>query len=187
MYPMVVHPVVQPNLTNQKMSTPNPVPAGDAGPARQVFLQRMYLKDASLEMPNAPLIFTKDSQPQVDVQVGTSIDLLGSNQFQVVLQVTVTAKIAEEVAFLVEVHQAGIFHLSNFPNEGEVQGVLAAYCPSVILPFAREAVASLIQRTGYPAVMLQPINFDALYVEHMARARAEAEAAAANAGGATVQ
>ncbi len=167
------------------MSTPDPVPNAEAS-ARQVFMQRLYLKDVSLEMPNAPAIFSKEVSPQIEVQVGTSIDPLGSNLFQVVLQVTVTAKIAEETAFLVEVHQAGVFHLSNFGNDGEIQGVLAAYCPSVLLPFAREAVANLIQRTGYPPVMLQPINFEALYVEHVNRARAEAEANG-NAGGATVQ
>lgn len=167
------------------MSTPDPVPNAEAS-ARQVFMQRLYLKDVSLEMPNAPAIFGKEVSPQIEVQVGTSIDPLGSNLFQVVLQVTVTAKIAEETAFLVEVHQAGVFHLSNFGNDGEIQGVLAAYCPSVLLPFAREAVANLIQRTGYPPVMLQPINFEALYVEHVNRARAEAEAHG-NAGGATVQ
>jgi len=168
------------------MSTPDPVPQTDAGPARQVFMQRIYLKDCSLEMPKAPLIFAKEVPPQVDVQVGTSVDPLSPNQFQVVLQVTVTAKIGEDTAFLCEVHQAGIFHLSNFGNESEVQGVLAAYCPSVLLPFARETIANLVSRTGYPAVMLQPINFEALYVEHMQRARAEADAAAASANGGSV-
>ncbi|GAC1632684.1 MAG: protein-export chaperone SecB [Nevskia sp.] len=170
------------------MSTPDPVPQADAAaPARQVFMQRIYLKDASLEMPKAPLIFAKEVAPQVDVQVGTAIDPLSPNQFQVVLQVTVTAKIGEDTAFLCEVHQAGIFHLSNFGHESEVQGVLAAYCPGVLLPFAREAIANLVQRTGYPAVMLQPINFEALYVEHLNRQRAEAAAAAGNGAVATVQ
>ena len=75
----------------------------------------------------------------------------------------------DETAFLVEVHQAGIFQLANFPDGGELQHVLAAYCPSVILPFAREAIANLIGRTGYPPVMLQPINFDALYAQHLAQ------------------
>lgn len=168
------------------MSTPDPVPQAEA-PARQVFMQRIYLKDASLELPNAPQIFTKEAPPQVDVQVGTSVDALGNNQFQVMLQVTVTAKVGEETAFLCEVHQAGIFHLSNFGHESEVQGVLAAYCPSVLLPFAREAIANLIQRTGYPPVMLQPINFEALYVEHLNRQRAEAEAAGTNGVVPTVQ
>jgi preprotein translocase subunit SecB len=171
------------------MSTPDPIASQDPN-ARQVFLQRIYLKDASLELPNAPRIFLKEAAPQVDVQVATSIDALNNNQFQVTLQVTITAKIAEETAFLVEVHQAGIFHLGGFTNEVEVQGVLAAYCPNVLLPFAREAVANLVSRTGYPPVMLQPINFDALFAEHLAKARAQQAAsapAAGNAGGIILQ
>ncbi|WP_295682229.1 protein-export chaperone SecB [uncultured Nevskia sp.] len=155
------------------MSTPNPVPPSvptvEDAPARQVFLQRLFLKDASLEMPNAPRILTNETPPAIDVQVGTAIDMLNPGIFQVMLQVTVTAKIGEETAFLVEVHQAGIFQLANFPDGGELQHVLAAYCPSVILPFAREAIANLISRTGYPPVMLQPINFDALYAQHLAQ------------------
>lgn len=155
------------------MSMPDPVPSANSA-NRQVFLQRIYLKDASLEMPNAPQIFTKEAQPQIEVQVGTSVEGLENNLYQVVLQVTVTAKFADEVAFLVEVHQAGIFQLNNFDNPVETQGVLAAYCPSVLLPFAREAVASFVQRTGYPPVMLQPINFDAVYAEHMSRMQSDA-------------
>ncbi|MCX7060278.1 MAG: protein-export chaperone SecB [Nevskia sp.] len=155
------------------MSTPNPVPPSaptvEGAPARQVFLQRLFLKDASLEMPNAPRILTVEATPAIDVQVGTGIDMLASGVFQVTLQVTVTAKINDEVAFLAEVHQAGIFQMANFENNAELQHVLAAYCPSVILPFAREAIANLIGRTGYPPVMLQPINFDALYAQHLAQ------------------
>ena len=165
------------------MSTPNPVtpnvPTIENAPERQVYLQRLFLKDASLEMPNAPRILTVEGAPQIDVQVGTGIDMLDVGVFQVTLQVTVTAKIKEEVAFLCEVHQAGIFQLANFPDNGEVQHVLAAYCPGVILPFAREAIANIVGRTGYPPVMLQPINFDALYAQHLAQAQAQAAAAPA--------
>ena len=131
-------------------------------------------------MPHAPRILTNEPPPAIDVQVGTAIDALNPGIFQVMLQVTVTAKIGEETAFLVEVHQAGIFQLANFPDGGELQHVLAAYCPSVILPFAREAIANLISRTGYPPVMLQPINFDALYAQHLAQqAQGAANGAAA--------
>lgn len=155
------------------MSTPNPVPPSapnvEGAPARQVFLQRLFLKDASLEMPNAPRILTVEGTPAIDVQVGTGIDMLATGVFQVTLTVTVTAKLGEDVAFLCEVHQAGIFQMANFADQGELQHVLAAYCPSVILPFAREAIANLISRTGYPPVMLQPINFDALYAQHLAQ------------------
>lgn len=174
------------------MSTPNPVstnvPTNDGAAPRQVYLQRLFLKDASLEMPNAPRILTNETAPAIDVQVGTAIDVLQPGLFQVTLQVTVTAKIGEEVAFLVEVHQAGIFQLANFPDNGELQHVLAAYCPSVVLPFAREAIANLISRTGYPPVMLQPINFDALYAQHLAQAaQQQAQAGANGAAAPTVQ
>ena len=145
-----------------------PVPPA-AGDTRQVFLQRLYLKDASLEMPNAPQILTKPQQPQIDVQVGTAVNAIAEELFQVVLSVTVTAKIETEVAFLVEAHQAGIFQISGFGNEAERQAVIAAYCPGVVFPFVRETIANLIQRTGYPPVLLQPINFEALYAEHLAR------------------
>jgi preprotein translocase subunit SecB len=139
--------------------------------ARQVLLQRIYLKDASVEVPQAPQVFTRQGTPQLDVQVGTATSMLSAGVFQVMLTVTITAKLGDETTFLVEVHQAGIFQVSGFAAEAEIQAVLAGYCPGVIFPFAREAVADLIQRTGFPPVLLQPINFEALYVEHLTRAR----------------
>jgi len=158
------------------MSTPDPVAAANHAQSRQVFMQRIYLKDASLEMPNGARAFTKEMAPQIEVQVGTSVEALepSAGLFQVVLQVTITAKHGEETAFLVEVHQAGIFQLVNFSADAEIQGVLGAYCPNVLLPFAREAVASFVQRTGFPPVLLQPINFDAIYAEHLARSQGQA-------------
>lgn len=155
-------------------------------PTRQVLLQRIYLKDASVEVPLAPQVFTRQWNPQLDVQVGTSTSVLGSGLHQVMLTVTVTAKQGEETGFLVEAHQAGIFQLVGFNNEADVQAILAGYCPGVIFPFVRETVADLVQRSGFPPVLLQPINFEALYVEHLARSREQA-AAQAQAGGATVQ
>jgi len=146
-------------------------------PARQVLLQRIYLKDASVEVPQAPQVFTRQWTPQVDVQVGTNAMPLGGTAHQVMLSITVTAKLGEDVAFLVEIHQGGIFDIAGFA-EGELQAVVAGYCPGVIFPFAREAVADLIQRSGFPPILLQPINFDALYVEHLARAREQNAAAA---------
>lgn len=165
------------------MSDPAPIPAAPAADARQVFLQRLYLKDASLEMPNAPQILTRTTPPQIDVQVGTAVTAVGEDLFQVVLSVTVTARVDSDVAFLVEAHQAGIFQIAGFTSEAEKQSVIAAYCPGVVFPFVRETIASLIQRTGYPPVLLQPINFEALYAEHLARAQTEA----AGSGAQTVQ
>ena len=158
----------------------DPVPAT---PARQVLIQRIYLKDASVEVPLAPQVFTRQWNPQVDVQVGTVAMSLGNNLHQVVLTVTVTAKLGEDVGFLVEVQQAGIFELTGFGNDGDTQAIVAGYCPGVIFPFAREAIADLVQRGGFPPILLQPINFEALYVEHLTRTREQAAAAS----GATVQ
>ena len=155
-------------------------------PTRQVLLQRIYLKDASVEVPQAPQVFTRQWNPQLDVQVGTATAALGNDIHQVMLTVTVTAKLGEETGFLVEVHQAGIFQVVGFAAESDLQAILAGYCPGVIFPFAREAVADLIQRSGFPPVLLQPINFEALYVEHLARSR-EQNAQSAAAVGSTVQ
>ena len=155
-------------------------------PPRQVLLQRIYLKDASVEVPQAPQVFTRQWNPQLDVQVGTTTVALGNDIHQVMLTVTVTAKLGEETGFLVEVHQAGIFQVAGFAAESDLQAILAGYCPGVVFPFAREAVADLIQRSGFPPVLLQPINFEALYVEHLARSRAQ-NAQGAAAVGSTVQ
>jgi len=151
-------------------NSPNPA-------ARQILLQRIYLKDASVEVPLAPQVFTRQLNPQLDVQVGTATTALGNGVHQVMLTVTITAKLGEETGFLVEVHQAGIFQVVGFTAESDIQAVLAGYCPGVIFPFAREAVADLIQRTGFPPMLLQPINFEALYADHLARSREQGAAA----------
>ena len=154
---------------------------------RQLMLQRIYLKDASLEVPLAPQVFAKQWTPATDVQVSTSATPVGENLFQVMLTVTVTAKLGEEVGFLAEVHQAGIFLIAGF-GEPELPALLAAYCPNLVFPFAREAVAELVQRAGFPPLLLQPINFDALFAEHVQRQRNEAAAKApGHDGGARVQ
>lgn len=156
-----------------------------AGAQRQVMLQKIYVKDASLEVPLAPQIFTRPWQPQVDVQVNTELKALDNDTFQVVLAVTVTAKLGEDVAFLAETHQAGVFVLRGFPTNEERQAVLGAYCPGQIFPFARETIADLVQRGGFPQLLLQPVNFEALYLEHLNRARGQQAAAPAAAAAPT--
>ena len=140
-----------------------------AEPARQVVLQKIYLKDASLEIPGAPQIFTRDWAPEVDVQITTAVQAVGTDQHHVQLTVTVTAKLKQEVAFLAEVQQAGIFLVKGVADGAERQKVLGADCPSILFPFAREAIAELVQRGGFPQLLLQPVNFDALYRQHVAR------------------
>ena len=142
------------------MSAPEPV--------KQLILQKIFLKDASLEVPLAPQIFTRPWQPQIDVQVGTALQALSADQHQVLLSVTVTAKLGADVAFLAEVHQAGIFQLKGF-DDASTQKVLGTDGPNILFPFAREALAELIQRGGFPQLLLQPVNFEALYQEHRAR------------------
>ncbi|TJY64817.1 protein-export chaperone SecB [Sinimarinibacterium sp. CAU 1509] len=167
--------------------TPNPTPAAaaDAPEQRQVVLQKIFVRDASLEVPLAPEIFTRPWKPQIDVQVNTDVKTLQQDVYQVTLSLTVTAKLEEDVAFLVEAHQAGVVLVQGFNTDAERQAVLGAYCPNLIFPFARETVADLVQRAGFPQLLLQPLNFDALYLDHLKRAREQQTAAAAATGGAT--
>ena len=117
---------------------------------RQVLLQKFFVKDASVEVPNAPQVFTKPWKPDVDVQVNTRVQDMTQDQWQVILTITVTAKLGDETAFLVEAHQAGVFLLKGFNTSTERGAVLGAYCPSLIFPFARETIADLVQRAGFP-------------------------------------
>lgn len=147
---------------------------GGEPPVRHVALQKVYLQDASLEVPLAPQIFGRPWQPQLDVNVATQVQPMGQDIFHQVLSVTVTAKLGNDTAFLVEVQQAGLFLLQGFPSEVERGAVLGGYCPGILFPFAREAVSDLVTKAGFPQLLLQPINFEALYIEHLNRARAEA-------------
>lgn len=147
-------------------------------PQRQVLLQKIYVKDASLEVPLAPEVFTRQWQPQIDVQVNTEVKGMENDQFHVVLAVTVTAKLGNDVAFLVETHQAGLFVVRGFATNEDRQAILAGYCPSLIFPFARETIADLVQRAGFPQLLLQPINFEALYVDHVNKLRDQQAAGA---------
>jgi len=158
-------------------ATPTATPAQDSAPAdaRQVLLQKIYLKDVSLESPGAPQVFSRQWQPQVDVNVSTSATPVGQDQFNVVLSITVTAKLDNDVAFLVEVQQAGLFMVRGFTNEIERGAALGAYCPNTLFPYARQTVSELVTNAGFPPLLLQPINFDALYLEHLNRARAQAQ------------
>lgn len=157
--------------------------AAPATPAnsRQVSLQKIYLKDASVEIPQGAAAFTRQGQPQMDVKVDTGIDRLGNDHYQITLSVTVTTKLNNEVLFLIEAQQAGIFLVKGFDNEAEQRAVLGAYCPNVVFPFARETVADLVQRAGFPPLLLQPVNFDALYAQQLSAAAQPKAAAGAEA------
>jgi len=135
--------------------------------APQVSIQKIYLKDASLESPRAPHVFTtKEWKPDVNLQVNTETESLDDNNYDVALTLTVTVKQTDEILYLVEVKQAGIFSLQGLEKE-QLQGVLATFCPANLFPYARETVSSLVERAGFPQLLLQPVNFDALYQQHL--------------------
>lgn len=144
-------------------------------PERQVVLQKIFVKDISLEVPNAPSVFTREYNPEIDVQLNNAVYALDDDTHQVLLTITVTAKQDNNTTFLVEVHQAGIFTVTGFEQE-ERDAVLGAYCPNLLFPYARETVSDLVQRGGFPQFLLQPVNFDALY--HQQRLQSEQPAAA---------
>ncbi len=158
------------------MAEPAAAGNGTQKPNRQVLLQKIYIKDASIEVPQAPQVFTSNAQPQIDVNVATQMSPIQDELFDVVLTVTVTAKSGEDTVFLVEIKQAGIFLVRGFDNSQEKGAILGGYCPSMLFPFAREAVADFVQKAGFPQLLLQPINFEALYIEQLARQRAESRA-----------
>ena len=144
-------------------------------PQRQLALQKIYLKDASLEVPKAPEIFQRTWKPSVDVNLSTATTALEqAAYYQVALKVTVSAKLEEETAFIIEVEQAGLFLLTGF-SEQELPQVLNTHCPQALFPYTREAVSELAQRGGFQQLLLQPVNFDALYREHLERQRSGAK------------
>jgi preprotein translocase subunit SecB len=142
-------------------------------------IEKIYLKDLSLELPNAPHVFFEHEAPQVEVNIhNQAAGLPQEGLFEVVLTVTVTAKIADKTVFLVEAAQAGIFQIRNVP-QADLEAVLGTLCPNTLLPYAREAVASLVQRAGFPPVTLQHMNFDLVYQQRMQQMRDEQTAAPA--------
>jgi preprotein translocase subunit SecB len=142
-------------------------------------LQKVYVKDVSFESPMSPHIFTKQAAPNVDVQMQIEHDALDEADgfYEVVLTVTVTARIEEQVGFLAEVHQGGIFQIKG-TRPGELPMVLEIACPNILLPFVRESIADLVQRGGFPQLLISPINFEALYRQKAGESATEAAAPA---------
>lgn len=131
-------------------------------------IEKLYVKDLSVEVPNAPAIFLERENPEVDIQLRSEGTGLGDGLFEVVLTVTVTATVAEEkTVFLVEAGQAGIFRILNVPADN-MEPLLAIACPNVLFPYAREVVSSAVSRAGFAPVVLQPVNFEALYMSRLA-------------------
>lgn len=135
-------------------------------------IEKIYLKDASVEVPNAPQIYLVRETPQVDVQLHTQGNPVDEGLYEVVLTVTVTAKIQDKTMFLVEVGQAAVFQVRNFP-QSELDPILGVACPNILFPYAREVVSDMVSRAGFPPVILSPVNFESIYAQAHAQPQDE--------------
>ncbi len=134
---------------------------------QQLFeIQRIYLKDSSFESPSSPTVFTKPFNPESNVELHSNTNKLDDHLYEVELSITLTVKSDKEVAYLVEVKQAGVFLAKGYSDE-QMGHMLGSYCPNLIYPFAREVISDLVVKGGFPQMLLAPINFDALYAQHM--------------------
>lgn len=131
-------------------------------------IEKLYVKDLSLEVPNAPQVFLERDAPEIQVQLQNNGTGIGDGLFEVALTVTVTAKRGEYTTFLVEVAQAGIFQIRNVPDD-DMEPILGIACPNILFPYAREVVSDAVNRAGFPPVVLAPVNFEGLYQQRMAQ------------------
>ena len=157
--------------TPAQNSAQNSTPAPDLAPVFQI--QRVYLKESSLEQPNSPGILLVQEQPTVDIQLGVNAEPVADGIFEVSVTATVQTKIKDKTVFLVEVKQAGIFEIRNLAQE-QMNQVMGIACPQIVYPYLRGNVADLIQRAGFPPVHLSVINFQAMYEQQQAQAAAAA-------------
>ena len=127
-------------------------------------LEKLYLKDVSVEVPNSPEIFTSREAPKIGIELNNETKPLADGHYEVSLQLTVTAKINKQTAFVVDLVQAGIFTIKNIPDDG-MEAVLSITCPNILFPYAREAISNFTVKAGFNPVQLQPINFEALYMQ----------------------
>ena len=146
----------------------------DSSPVFQI--QRVYLKDVSLEQPNAPKILLEQSNPQVEINLGVAAEGVVDGIFEVSVTATVTTKVGDKVLFLVEAKQAGIFEIRNLPQD-QLQPVIGIACPNIVYPYLRATVADVITRAGFPPVHLAEVNFQAMY-EAQQQAQAQRNGAA---------
>ena len=158
--------------------------AEQAAAERRIVINKIYIKDFSFESPRGPEVFTSGEwQPKTDLNLRSSHAPAPGNLHEVVLTLTIEAKHEEKTLFLIELHQAGLFEISGYGAE-EFDAIVGSFCPGTLFPYAREAIASIVTKGGFPEFLLQPINFDVLYAEGRKQAAArQAEAAAAGADG----
>jgi preprotein translocase subunit SecB len=153
-----------------------PIPAGDAG--AMFSIEKVYVKDLSLECPGSPQSFKTTESPQVEVGLRSRGEQIEPDTYECVLTITLTAKTSDRTLFLVEASQAGIFTIRGIPPE-HLQPVLAINCPNVLFPYLRETLADAVGRAGFPAVHLAPINFEAIYQQQLAQQMQQPAPAAA--------
>jgi preprotein translocase subunit SecB len=127
-------------------------------------IEKLFLKDVSVEVPNSPEIFTNREAPQINIELNNNAKPLSDGFYEVALQITVTSKQADKTAFLIDVTQAGIFAVKNVPEEN-IEPVMAITCPNILFPYAREAISDLVIKAGFSPVLLNPINFETLYMQ----------------------
>lgn len=127
-------------------------------------IEKIYVKDLSLEIPNAPQVFMQPAQPQLEVQIDTGATPFAEGYFEATVSVTVTAKVGERTLFLAEAVQAGIFSVRNVPAQ-ELDPLLGIGCPTILFPYLRESISDLVTRGGFPPVLLSPMSFEALYMQ----------------------
>lgn len=139
-------------------------------PSKQIIIQKLYIKDASFESPNTPSVFKGGEwNPKTDLNLSSSHVPFEDDTHEVVLTITVEAKDEDSVIFLVELKQAGLFQISGYEDD-ELETIIGIFCPNTLFPYARESIANIIAKGGFPEFLLQPINFDALYNESKKRA-----------------
>ena len=159
--------------------TPGGAGPGDAYATVQFSIEKIYVKDLSLENPGAPQSFQMTEAPQIEIGLRTRGEQIDKDMYECVLTLTVTARAGDKTVFLIEASQAGIFGIRGVAAE-QLQPVLAIHCPTVLFPYARETVADATMRAGFPPVQLAPINFDALYQQQVAQMQPQAAGAAPN-------
>ena len=148
------------NEQNKETNTPN------------FSIEKIYLKDVSFEAPSAPTIFTEDWAPEINMELNSQGNAINENIYEVELTITVTAKNKDKTGFLVELKQCGIFNISGM-EEANLNGMLGAFCPNILFPYAREAISDLVTKGGFPQLLLSPVNFDALYAQHLQQSEGE--------------
>ena len=129
-------------------------------------IEKIYLKDVSFESPSAPAVFTQDWSPEINMDLNSHGQVIENNVYEVELSITVTAKNNDKTAFLVEIKQCGIFSISGM-DDANLNGMLGSFCPNILFPYAREAISDLVTKGGFPQLLLAPVNFDAIYQQHL--------------------